>query len=41
MEEKQELKVHGSFVGVLRKEDGTVTTTDDDAQGQYDSRLWL
>ena len=27
MEEKQELKVHGSFVGVLRKEDGTVTTT--------------
>lgn len=27
MEEKQRLKVHGSFVGVLCKEDGTVTTT--------------
>ena len=27
MEEKQGLKVHGSFVGVLCKEDGTVTTT--------------
>ena len=27
MEEKQDLKVHGSFVGVLRKEDGTTTTT--------------
>ena len=27
MEEKQSLKVHGSFVGVLCKADGTVTTT--------------
>ena len=27
MEEKQSLKVHGSFVGALYKEDGTVTTT--------------
>ena len=27
MEKKQHLKIHGSFVGVLRGEDGTVTTT--------------
>lgn len=27
MEEKQGLKIHGAFVGVLCKEDGTVTTT--------------
>lgn len=27
MEEKQGLKVHGTFVGVLRKEDGTTTVT--------------